>query len=150
MVASSNHYAGFIGQYNFASTDQGITPAFNWDQGLPSYPLPPQINPAFANNQNVDWWQGQDATRAPETHLLDVSIQRQLSPSTVLEATTTAPRGRICRPGLVNINQVPMSVVNAAGESVRQHAGNEYSASRSITDPMRGGGGHSGAVCEFH
>ena len=50
----SSHYAGFIGQYAFASTNQGITPAFNWDQGLPSYPLPPQINPAFANNGNVD------------------------------------------------------------------------------------------------
>jgi len=56
VVASSNHYSGFIGQYNFASPDQGITPAFNWDAGLPSYPLPPQINPSFQNNQNVDWW----------------------------------------------------------------------------------------------
>src|SRR5436305_11695501 len=34
VVASSSHYSGFIGQYNFASTNQGITPAFTWDQGL--------------------------------------------------------------------------------------------------------------------
>ncbi len=55
-LASSSHYAGFIGQYAFTSPNQGIAPAFNWDAGMPPYQLPPQINPSFANNQNVDYW----------------------------------------------------------------------------------------------
>jgi hypothetical protein len=112
VVSGTTHYSGFIGQYNFASTNQGVTPAFNWDQGLPSYPLPPQINPAFANNQNVDWWQGQDATRAPELDFWTLSIQRQLSSSMVLEAEYNGTAGNHLQTGLVNINQIPMSVVN--------------------------------------
>ncbi|HSU69299.1 MAG TPA: TonB-dependent receptor, partial [Tepidisphaeraceae bacterium] len=83
VVASSSHYAGFIGQYAFSSTNQGITPAFYLDQGMPSYPLPPRIDPAFANNGNVDYWNGQDATRAPEAYNYTFSIQRELSKSTV-------------------------------------------------------------------
>lgn len=112
VVASSSHYAGFIGQYNFASTDQGVTPAFYWDQGLPSYPLPPLIDPSFANNGNVDYWQGQNATRSPEAYNWTFSIQRSLSASTILEADYNGVVGAHLQSGTVNVNQVPMSVVN--------------------------------------
>jgi hypothetical protein len=112
VVASSSHYAGFIGQYNFASTNQGITPAFYWDQGLPPYPLPPQINPAFANNQNVDYWQGQNATRAPEAYNWTFSVQREITPNTMFEADYNATVGAHLQSGIININQVPMAAVN--------------------------------------
>jgi hypothetical protein len=113
VVSGTTHYSGFIGQYSFASTNTGITPAFYWDQGLPSYLLPPQTNPAFQNNQNVDYWNGgKDVTRAPEIDYLTFSIQRQLSSNTVLEATYSGTSGSHLQTGLININQVPMSVVN--------------------------------------
>jgi hypothetical protein len=112
VVASSSHYAGFIGQYAFASTNQGITPAFYWDKGLPSYPVPPQIDPGFADNGNVDYWNGQDATRAPEALNWTFSMQRELTPSTVFEANYDATVGVHLQAGMININQVPMAVVN--------------------------------------
>ncbi|HXB75247.1 MAG TPA: TonB-dependent receptor [Candidatus Acidoferrales bacterium] len=112
VVSGTSHYSGFIGQYAFASPNQGITPAFYWDQGLPSYPLPPQINPAFANNGNVDYWNGYDATRAPEALNWTLSLQRQLSGNTVLEADYNATAGTHLQTGIININQVPMAVVN--------------------------------------
>jgi hypothetical protein len=112
VVASSGHYAGFIGQYAFTSSNQGVTPAFYWDQGLPPYPLPPQIDPSFANNSNVDYWQGQNATRAPENDNWAFSIQREITPSTILEADYTGVTGIHLQSGTVNINQVPMATVN--------------------------------------
>jgi hypothetical protein len=113
VVASSSHYAGFIGQYAFSSTNQGIAPAFYLDQGMPSYPLPPRIDPAFANNGNVDYWNGQDATRAPEAYNYTFSIERELSQSTVFEADYNATVGAHLQAGMININQVPMSTVNS-------------------------------------
>jgi hypothetical protein len=113
VVSGTTHYDGFIGQYAFASTNQGVTPAFNWDTGLPSYPLPPQINPSFDNNNNTYYWQGQDATRMPEIITYTFSIQRQLSSSMVLEADYNGTDGAHLQTGLVNINQVPMSTVNS-------------------------------------
>jgi hypothetical protein len=109
-VSGSGHYAGFIGNYSFSSPNQGVTPAFNWDRGLPEYPLPPQIDPAFANNNNVDWWQGQQATRAPENLYWTFSIQRQLSANTVLEVAYNANVGTHLQTGQLNFNQVPTAV----------------------------------------
>jgi hypothetical protein len=107
VVSGSGHFSGFIGQYVFTSPNQGVTPAFNWDRGLPPYPLPPRIDPAFSNNNNVDWWQGQQATRAPENLYWTFSIQRQLSANMVLEAAYNANVGTHLQTGLLNFNQVP-------------------------------------------
>ncbi len=111
-IVGSVHYAGFAGLYNFTSTDSGITPAFYWDKGMPSYPLPPQINPAFANNQNVDWWQGSNAARAPESYNWTLSMQREVASNLVLEGYYNAAVGVHLVSSLVNTNQVPMSTVN--------------------------------------
>jgi hypothetical protein len=113
VLQSSSHYAGFIGQYAFASTNQGITPSFNWDQGLPSYPLPPQINPSFANNGNVDWWNGQNSTRPAEYDNWTLSVQREVTRHLTIEADYNAVNGSRLEAGLMNINQVPMSIVNS-------------------------------------
>ena len=50
VISGTSHFAGFIGRSEFTNTDSGLTPTFLLDQGLPSYPLPPQIDPAFSNN----------------------------------------------------------------------------------------------------
>ncbi|MEO7650249.1 MAG: TonB-dependent receptor, partial [Bryobacteraceae bacterium] len=112
VVGSSGHYSGFVGQYAFASGDLGITPAFKLDAGLPQYPLPPQLDPSFQNNQNIDFWQLSDAVRAPENLYWTFSIQRQLSSSTVLEIGYNATTGSHLQTGLVNLNQVPTAILN--------------------------------------
>ncbi len=112
VVQSSSHFAGFIGQYNFASPDQGITPAFNLDQGLPSYPLPPQIDPSFANNGNVDYWNGQESTRPAVYDNWTISMQRELRRGMSIELDYNGVYGSNLQANLLNPNQVPMSVVN--------------------------------------
>ncbi len=107
VVSGSGHFAGFIGQYEFLSGNQGVTPAFKLDDGLPFWPKPPQINPSFANNNNVDYWQLTDAVRAPENLYWTFSVQRQLTSSTVLEVDYNAMTGSHLQTGLVNLNQVP-------------------------------------------
>jgi hypothetical protein len=112
VVTGSGHFAGFIGQYVFQNTDQGVTRLFNWDDGLPAYPLPPQLDPAFSNNNDVDYWQPYDAVRAPENLYWTASIQRQLSSNTVLELAYNANVGTHLQTGLVNLNQVPTRYLN--------------------------------------
>jgi hypothetical protein len=112
VVSGSGHFAGFIGQYEFLSGNQGVTPTFIIDDGLPPYPLPPRIDPSFSNNNNVDHWQPQDAVRAPENLYWTVSIQRQLSSNTVLEVAYNATVGSHLQAGLVNLNQVPTPILD--------------------------------------
>ena len=107
VVGSSGHFAGFIGQYSFSSPNNGVNPAFRVDDGLPAYTLPPQINPSFQNNQTVDYWNGQDATRAPENVTWTMSVQRQLNANTVVEVSYNASLGSHLPTSLLNLNQIP-------------------------------------------
>jgi outer membrane receptor protein involved in Fe transport len=111
-LASSSHYAGFIGQYAFTSPNQGITPSFNWDVGMPPYQLPPQINPSFANNQNVDYWNN-NAARPNTYDNWTISVQRQITSHFTVEADYNATIGEHLNAGLMNLNQVPMSIANS-------------------------------------
>lgn len=112
VTQSSSHYSGFIGQYAFASTDSGVTPAFSLDSGLPYYPLPPQINPAFANNTNVDWFNGDEAGRPAVYDTWTASVQRELFPGFAVEFDYNGSHGSHLQATLLNPNQVSMDVVN--------------------------------------
>jgi hypothetical protein len=112
VVSGSGHFAGFVGQYQFNSPDQGVTPAYNWDKGFPAYKLPPLMDPSFSNNNTVDYWQLRDATRAPESLYWTFSIQRQISANTVIEAAYNANVGTHLQAGLVNVNQTPTRYLN--------------------------------------
>jgi hypothetical protein len=112
VVQGSSHFAGFIGQYVFSSADAGVTPAFNLDQGLPSYPLPPLIDPTFSNNNDVDWFNGQEAARPAVYDNWTMSVQREVRKNLMVELDYNGVYGSDLQAGLLNPNQVPMSMVN--------------------------------------
>lgn len=112
VVGSSGHFAGFIGQYSFASPNNGVNPAFRADEGLPAYNLPPQINPSFQNNQTVDYWNGLNGIRAPQNWNWNFSLQRQLSSNTVVEVNYNASVGIGLPANLLNLNQIPTPIYN--------------------------------------
>jgi hypothetical protein len=106
-VQGSGHFAGFIGQYQFNNASQGVQPTFLLDQGLPPYQLPPSIDPSFQNGLTVDYWNGRDATRAPESLYWTFNIQRQMASNTVLEIGYNANVGTHLQSGILVMNQVP-------------------------------------------
>lgn len=112
-VQGSGHFAGFIGQYQFNNGSQGVTPTFRLDEGLPPYTLPPSINPAFSNGNTVDWWQGQEATRAPESLFWTFTIQHQIASNTTLEVGYNANVGTHLQTGVLNFNQLPTATLNS-------------------------------------
>jgi hypothetical protein len=109
-VQGSGHFAGFIGQYPFTNATQGVQPTFLLDDGLPAYNLPPQINPSFQNGLDVDYWNGRDATRAPEALFWTFTIQRQMASNTVFEVGYNANVGTHLQSGILRMNQVPTAV----------------------------------------
>ena len=110
VIASSSHFAGFIGQYEFLNSDSGVTPTFLLDRGLPAYPLPPQIDPSFSNNTNVDYWNGREALLPATYDGWTVSVQRELTRGLTLEVDYNGSKGTNLQGNLLNLNQVPLSV----------------------------------------
>jgi outer membrane receptor protein involved in Fe transport len=113
VISGSGHYEGYAVSPRFSSPDSDITAAFLVDRGLPPYLLPPTTDPSFQNNLSIDYWNGRDATRAPENLYWTFSIQRQLTANTLIEAAYDASVGTHLQTGLLNYNQVPTAYVNA-------------------------------------
>ena len=116
-TTGSTHFDGAILNFTTNSTDNGITPFFVIDQGIPAYQRPPNTNPSFANGQSPAYWDN-EAVRLPENLQYTLSVQRQLTNSLVLETAYNATIGTHLVAGLKNINQVPFSVLSQYPQSL--------------------------------
>ncbi len=118
-VTGSTHFEGAISIFRPTSLDEGITPAFRLDTGLPPFPQPPSVNPAFSNGNNTAYW-NDEAVRLPESYDWTLSIQRQLSSSLIFETSYNATIGAHLVSGILRMNQVPFSAFQRYGLSVLQ------------------------------
>ena len=106
-VTGSTHQRGFTQTYGVPDQGtNGILPNMILKNGFPTYPIPPFIDPSFANQDNIPWWQGQEATRLPEQNFWNFSIQRQLASATILDVSYNAMMGSHLQTQLLNYDQV--------------------------------------------
>lgn len=116
-MTGSTHFEGAVLIFRPASLDNGVTPAFLMDQGLPPYTRPPVIDPSFSNGNNTAYWDN-ESVRLPETYQWTFSLQRQVTATTVVEATYNATVGSHLQAGLKRMNQRPFSVYERYGRDV--------------------------------
>ncbi len=105
-VTGSTHQRGFTLGLDFPDQSNGNTPSYLVRNGLPAWSAPPFINPSFANRDSMPWWQGKEATRPPAFVSWNLSLQRQLSPTMVMETSYNASLGSGLQAGLLNYNQL--------------------------------------------
>jgi hypothetical protein len=97
---------GFNAAPSYASTDAGVTPAFNWDSGFPTnWPHPPFIDPTVQNGTNVTMV-GQGDGRPPYFQNYQISVQQEFAGKTALEVAYVGVKGTRLGNGLMSINQV--------------------------------------------
>jgi hypothetical protein len=113
-VSGSTHQRGFTQTYS-PPGGNSVTPSFILDQGFPSYPIPPFIDPSFSNGDNMPWFQGSEATRPPTFNNFNFSIQRQIGSSMVLETAYTGVMGAHLQSQLLGYNQVDPKYLTAFG-----------------------------------
>ena len=116
-VTGSTHFEGAVLIFRPTSLDNGVTPAFLIDEGLPPFTPPPSIDPSFSNGNNTAYWDN-EAVRLPANYQWTFNIQRQLSDTIVFEAGYNATIGAHLVAGLKDINQVPFSVMERLGRNV--------------------------------
>jgi hypothetical protein len=84
----------------------------------PAFPLPPFISPSGSNGLAIPWFQNQEAARMPEYDSWNLSIQRQLWGSAVLDLAYNGQVGTHLQSALLNINQVRPSYLQTLGPAV--------------------------------
>lgn len=136
-ATSQTYTYGFNAAPSYASTDSGVTPAFNWDGGFPTnWPKPPFINPTVQNNSNVNMIGPADG-RPPYFQNYQVSVQRMLAPQTVLEAAYVGVKGTHLSNNLMNLNQVS-PVYLGLGSTLTQSITSSAAAAAGIASPYPG------------
>ncbi|MEP7366818.1 MAG: TonB-dependent receptor [Acidobacteriota bacterium] len=116
-ITGSAHFEGSTLVFSASSLDNGVTPIFLLDQGLPPYVKPPVIDPTFSNGASPAYWDG-EAVRLPENYQWTLSVQRQLSSSLVFEANYSATIGAHLVSGLKRYNQLPFSALEKYGRAL--------------------------------
>jgi hypothetical protein len=70
---------GFNQTLSIVSTDNGVTPAFYWDQGFPGkFPQFPVLNPSLDNNSGISYIDRRD-NRPPMVENFGAEVERQLA-----------------------------------------------------------------------
>ena len=98
--------AGFIASPVFATLNQGLTPAFQWDSGFPQdFPKPPFINPSAANGADLRMVGRQDG-RAPYFQNWSFTVEREIASRLNLELTYLATKGTRLGNNLIRPNEL--------------------------------------------
>ncbi|HYM09212.1 MAG TPA: carboxypeptidase regulatory-like domain-containing protein [Bryobacterales bacterium] len=138
-VTGSTHFLGFVQIAGYGSSNGGLSPTFRYQDGMPFWPKPPFIDPAFANGNSPAWWQGQEATHPPTDDSWTISIQRQLRGNLVLETAYNGLVGSHLQAGLLNYNQIPYSVFQQYGRALlNSNVGSPAALAAGLGEPYPG------------
>src|SRR5579885_1498616 len=86
---------GYNVSASFASADNGITPAFNWDSGFPqNFVHPPVIDPNLKNAQGATLVDRSRSTLVPYTQQYNLLIERQIGNTLSISGGYVANLGR--------------------------------------------------------
>ncbi|PYV92227.1 MAG: hypothetical protein DMG05_05275 [Acidobacteria bacterium] len=99
--------AGFAGTSSFASTNNGITPAFLLDQGMPPFTGKlPVLDPTIQNGQVADYL-GPSGAKQSYLQSWQLDVQRETPGNIVLDIAYVGTKGTHLAANLENLNQVP-------------------------------------------
>ena len=97
---------GFSSSGRFFSSDLGVTPGFNWEDGFPQdFKRPPLRDPAFANGQRADLW-NTGANQPMYTQSFNAGFQYQLAPTWLLDIAWVGNKSTRLPTGVFNPMQV--------------------------------------------
>lgn len=143
-VTGSTHNMGFTLTQSFPNQNNGLTPTYLLDKGMPPWTAPPFINPSVSNGSSVSWFQGKETTRLPETNNFNLSIQRQLTGSMLVEVSYNAVIGSHLQAQLLDYNQDNPALLTAFGNIQQSTAvltssvGSALANANGITAPYPG------------
>ena len=97
---------GFSTTARFFSTDLGVTPGFNWEDGFPqNFQRPPLRDPSFSNGLTAPIW-NHGANKPMYTQSFNAGFQYQLAPTWLLDISWVGNKSTGLSTGVWNPMQV--------------------------------------------
>ena len=122
-----------------ASTDNGVTSAFNWNNGFPgTFPPLPIINPSLLNGTSIQQWD-RGYNRPPMIQNIGFQIGRELrTPHSCRGGLRREPSFTACR-RIIEVNQIPLSALSL-GSLLTQPFSSPAARAAGIVEPFAGFG----------
>ena len=117
-VTGSTHTLGFTLTDTQSDSTNGLQPRFLVKDGRPPYAAPPFVDPSFGNGRAMPWFQGQEATRPPAYQSFNLSIQHQITPTTVGEISYNGSLGSRLQAGLLQYNALDPKYLTQYGATL--------------------------------
>jgi hypothetical protein len=127
---------GYFSQSTIASSNAGVTPAFNWGIGFPNVTLGPYFNPTFANGSTTAWMPGNGA-RLPMVENWNVSIQQMLPAGLMIDVAYVGLSSHHILNGNLNYNQLNPSYLSL-GSALNAQIGSAAANAAGIAAPYPG------------
>lgn len=134
--SSQNFSYGFNPVPSYASTDAGVTPAFNLDQGFPTNYPPAVITPTVQNGANVTMI-GRHDGRAPYFQNWTFGFQQELPYGILAEADYVAVKGTRLGNNLISLNELDPKYLDL-GNLLTQQVGSPAAQAAGIAIPYPG------------
>jgi len=128
---------GFSTTASFASADNGITPAFNWDDGFPqNFEHPPIKGPSIANGQSVTVVFPSDY-HLPYKVQWNLTLEKQFGEDLSLSASYVANKGTHLYESTV-LSQIPDPATALPLDVLRAPVNSELARQYGIVEPFPG------------
>lgn len=135
--SSQRYLFGFNAEPAYTTPDAGLTPAFYWDNGFPTdWPRPPFIDPTVQNGSIVRMIGRRDG-RPPYFQNFQFSVQREVLPRLVVEASYVGVKGTRLGTNLISLNQVHPQYLSL-GSLLTQNIDSPQAAAAGIARPYPG------------
>ena len=127
---------GYFSQATVASTNSGVTPAFNWAIGFPNVPLGPYFTPTFANGSSTSWMPP-NGQRLPMVESWNVGVQQLLPGGMMLDASYVGLSSHHILNGDLNLNQLN-PIYYSLGSVLNAQVGSAAANAAGIAAPYAG------------
>jgi hypothetical protein len=106
--------AGWSASVTPASLDNGVTPAFNWDNGFPlTIPPLPRLDPSLQNGSGAAYVDRKDSAKPGRIQNLNFGVERELPGQTALRLDYVGTLAHaLPTAGLIQLNQLPLSALS--------------------------------------
>jgi len=138
-VTGSTHNLGFTLTDTQSDTTQGLQPRVLARNGHPAYQAPPFVNPSFGNGRAMPWFQGNEALQPPAYQSMNFSLQRQLSPTSVMEAAYNGSLGSRLQAGMLQYNALnPSFLAQYGAPLLNSRIGSPAAVAAGFREPFAG------------
>jgi len=129
---------GFSITPTFASADNGITPAFSWDNGFPqNFSMPPLISPTVANTQGASIAERATGGQIPYSQQWNVTLERQFANTLMFSGAYVANKGTNLYDSL-QLGQVNPSMFGLGDALLRANITSPVAVAAGIREPYAG------------